>query len=258
MLLPHDEAGSGPALVLLHARPADRSLWRDHLPRLAAAGYRAIALDLPGYGEAVLPDGHAAEPAQDVLSTLDQLGAGRFSLVGNSLGALVALQTAAVAPDRVEGLVLIGYRPHDQPATEGLDLAWHRERTALAAGDLEGAVRVAVETWLGPDASAEIRAHAARMQRGNLLLRQAHGEPPRAIDPDPAGLRPLASRTLVAVGEHDLPDFFTGGHALAEAIGAGGLVVAPGAAHLVPLEQPEWLCGLLQGFLTNAAGRAAA
>ncbi|WP_328603540.1 alpha/beta hydrolase [Amycolatopsis sp. NBC_00345] len=258
MLLPYDEAGSGPAVVLLHARPADRSMWRDHLPRLAAAGYRAIALDLPGYGEAVLPDGHGAEPAQDVLSTLDQLGAGRFSLVGNSLGALVALQTAATAPERVEGLVLIGYRPHDQPATEGLDLAWHRERTALAARDLEGAVRVAVETWLGPKASPEIRTHAARMQRGNLLLRQAHGEPPRATDPDLAGLRPLASRTLVAVGEHDLPDFSTGGRALADAIGASGPVVAPSAAHLVPLEQPKWLCVLLQGFLTQPAGQTAA
>lgn len=255
MLLPHDEAGTGPALVLLHARPADRSMWRDHLPLLAAAGYRAIALDLPGYGEAALPDGYESTPAQDVLSTLDQLGVGGFSLVGNSLGALVALQIAAAAPDRVEGLVLIGYRAHDQPATEGLERAWRGERTALAAGDLEGAVLTGVETWLAPEASPEIRAHAARMLRGNLLRWSADGQPPRAADPDPAGLRPLASRTLVAVGEHDLPDFRTGAHTLADAIGTDGVVLAPGSAHLVPLEQPKWLCGLLQGFLAHSAKR---
>ncbi len=51
-LLPHDELGSGPALVLLHAGIADRRMWSEHLAPLAEAGYRAIAIDLPGFGEA--------------------------------------------------------------------------------------------------------------------------------------------------------------------------------------------------------------
>jgi pimeloyl-ACP methyl ester carboxylesterase len=79
MLLPHDEAGQGRVVLLLHARPCDRGMWRRHLPLLADAGFRAIALDLPGYGAAVPPHGHGAPPAQDVLETLDQLGTGRPS-----------------------------------------------------------------------------------------------------------------------------------------------------------------------------------
>lgn len=108
MLLPHDESGTGPTVVLLHARPTDRRMWREHLPLLAAAGHRAIALDLPGYGDAVLPEGHDTTPADDVLATLDALDVDRFTLVGNSLGALVGLQTAVAAPARVDGLLSIG------------------------------------------------------------------------------------------------------------------------------------------------------
>jgi pimeloyl-ACP methyl ester carboxylesterase len=48
--LPHDEAGSGPAVVLLHAGVADRTMWSEHLEHLADAGYRAVAMDLPGFG----------------------------------------------------------------------------------------------------------------------------------------------------------------------------------------------------------------
>jgi pimeloyl-ACP methyl ester carboxylesterase len=43
--LPHDEAGSGPAIVLLHAGIADRSMWAEQLEPLAAAGHRVVALE---------------------------------------------------------------------------------------------------------------------------------------------------------------------------------------------------------------------
>lgn len=252
MLLPHDELGSGRPVVLLHARPADRTMWRRHLPLLAAAGFRAIALDLPGHGAAVLPAHHTAPPADDVLETLGHLGIDRFDIAGNSLGALVALQIAAAAPDRVRSLVAIGYRRHDQPQTDGFAAALRRERDRLAADDLDGAVRAGVRAWVSPDAPPAVKEHAATMMRGNLHLRRAHGEPPRADDPDPRRLRPLAGRVLVVVGAQDFPDFVTGGEALLEGMGASGLVVAPGAAHLVPLDQPEWTCGLLQGFLRHS------
>jgi hypothetical protein len=41
-MLPHDETGSGPAAVLLHAGVADRTMWTEHLQPLADAGYRAL------------------------------------------------------------------------------------------------------------------------------------------------------------------------------------------------------------------------
>ena len=117
-MLPHDELGSGPAVVLLHAGIADRSMWADHLQPLAEAGYRAVALELPGFGEVPLPEGEYA-PWADVLRTMDELAIERAALVGNSFGADVALRVALVAPDRVSALVVCSARaPGAGPSSE--------------------------------------------------------------------------------------------------------------------------------------------
>lgn len=252
MLLPSDETGRGRPVVLLHARPTDRSMWGAHLPLLADAGVRAIALDLPGHGEATVPEAREAAPWTDVLDTLDHLEVDRFVLAGNSLGALVALQTAVTAPDRVEGLVLVGYRPHDQPASLRLQAAWDAERTALAAGDVDAAVAAGLEAWTSAGATDEVRAHAARMLRDQLAEQLAHGEPSLAADPlgeGTAALRTLTAPALVGVGEHDMPDFFQGGEGLARALDAGRPVVIPAAGHLAPLEQPAAFCKMLVDFI---------
>lgn len=65
MTLPHDDVGAGPALVLLHAGVADRRIWSEHLQPLAGAGFRALALDLPGFGDA--PVDPPAEPSRSAL-----------------------------------------------------------------------------------------------------------------------------------------------------------------------------------------------
>ncbi|QMU69760.1 alpha/beta fold hydrolase [Streptacidiphilus sp. P02-A3a] len=252
MLLPSDEAGRGRPVVLLHARPADRTMWGANLPLLAAAGVRAIALDLPGHGDALVPHDRAAAPWTDVLDTLDHLGADRFVLAGNSLGALVALQAAVTAPERIQGLVLVGYRPHDQPASPRLRAAWDAERTALAADDLDAAVTAGVAAWTSAGAADAVRAHAARMLRRRLTDQRAHGEPVLAADPlgeGTAALRTLTVPALVGVGEDDMPDFFEGGEGLARDLDAGQPVVIPAAGHLAPLEQPAAFCALLLDFI---------
>jgi 3-oxoadipate enol-lactonase len=105
MVLPHDELGRGPAVVLLHAGIADRRMWTEHLEPLAAAGRRAVAVDLPGFGDAALRPGLQA-PWLDVLETMDALAVDRAALVGCSFGGAVALVTAVIARDRVSALVL--------------------------------------------------------------------------------------------------------------------------------------------------------
>jgi pimeloyl-ACP methyl ester carboxylesterase len=103
-MLPFDEIGSGPVLVLLHAGIADRTMWREHLAPLADAGYRALALDMPGFGEAALANGPQA-PWEDVTATLEQLGIDRAALAGNSFGGAVALRIALIAPELVSSLI---------------------------------------------------------------------------------------------------------------------------------------------------------
>jgi pimeloyl-ACP methyl ester carboxylesterase len=78
--------------------------------RLAAAGFRVAALDLRGRGRSdVSPPGSYGWPAhaRDVLDVATALGRERFSVVGWSMGAFVAMQLAALAPGRLDRLVLV-------------------------------------------------------------------------------------------------------------------------------------------------------
>jgi pimeloyl-ACP methyl ester carboxylesterase len=85
VILPHDEQGSGPPLVLLHAGIADRRMWAGLLGPLASTGLRVLAPDLPGFGDA--PTGPPpSAPWADVLETLDALELDRVVLAGNSFG----------------------------------------------------------------------------------------------------------------------------------------------------------------------------
>jgi pimeloyl-ACP methyl ester carboxylesterase len=78
--------------------------------RLAAAGFRVAAVDLRGRGQSdVTPPGTYGWPAhaRDVAAAAAALGRERFSVVGWSMGAFVAMQLAALAPGRLERLVLV-------------------------------------------------------------------------------------------------------------------------------------------------------
>jgi 3-oxoadipate enol-lactonase len=139
-MLPHDEAGSGPAVVLLHAGVADRSMWTEHMQPLADAGFRVLAFDLPGFGDAPVADAGSSAPWDDVLGAMDELSVDRAALVGNSFGAAVALRAAVIAPERVWALALISAAaPRSDPSPE-LEAAWEAEGAALDRGDVEAAV----------------------------------------------------------------------------------------------------------------------
>ena len=85
-MLPFTEAGSGESVVLIHAGAADRTMWDEHLGSLARAGFRAVAVDLPGFGAAPAHAGAHAD-WEDVVGTMRDLEINRATVVGNSLGA---------------------------------------------------------------------------------------------------------------------------------------------------------------------------
>jgi 3-oxoadipate enol-lactonase len=224
-------------------------MWTELLPEVAAAGYRAVAVDLPEFGEAELAPG--STPYGEVLKTMDALGIASAVLVGNSFGGGVALRVAAVAPQRVAGLVLISTPPVRLDPSPELREAWDEEAAALERGDVEAAVSAVVEAWTLPDAPAELRARVARMQR-RAFEHQLGVEAPEAPDPleeDPGALRRLAVPALVAAGEFDMPDFRDGARQLAGLFDRADVVTIADAGHLAPLEQPDAFRRLLLDYL---------
>src|ERR1700743_1314994 len=102
--LAYDEAGAGPAVVLIHGHPFNRSMWTPQLTALAD-GYRVIAPDLRGYGDSPVTPGTVPMSllAADVARLLDGLGVARAALVGLSMGGLGAMELAIADPGPVWG-----------------------------------------------------------------------------------------------------------------------------------------------------------
>lgn len=101
------DAGA-PPVVLLHGGASRGAVsWDAFTTALAAAGMRAIALDLRGHGgSSRTRDYPLVAFRDDVIATMDALGLGTASLVGHSLGAHIASLVAQAAPERVTRLVL--------------------------------------------------------------------------------------------------------------------------------------------------------
>jgi soluble epoxide hydrolase/lipid-phosphate phosphatase len=103
------EQGSGPPVILLHGFPELAYSWRHQLPALAAAGYRAIAPDLRGYGASGKPNGVADYTIQeligDVTGMMDSLGIEKAVIIGHDWGALLAWQMTLLVPKRMSGLI---------------------------------------------------------------------------------------------------------------------------------------------------------
>jgi 4,5:9,10-diseco-3-hydroxy-5,9,17-trioxoandrosta-1(10),2-diene-4-oate hydrolase len=103
----HYDVGSGPALLLLHGWNHHAEAWIRNAGTLAAAGYRVVVPDLPGFGRSGMPriDYSLRGYAHFVIRFLDELGIDRAVLVGSSMGGAIALRTAVDAPDRVAAVV---------------------------------------------------------------------------------------------------------------------------------------------------------
>ena len=105
MTFPVVDYGRGPAVLLLHGFPDDRLLWRYQVEPLAKAGFRVVAPDLRGFGDAPRPqdpkDYGLAIVSEDVLGILDALNIRQVQLVAHDWGAAVGWRLAAEHPDRV-------------------------------------------------------------------------------------------------------------------------------------------------------------
>ena len=104
------ELGTGPLVLLLHGFPTFWWTWHRQLVDLAEAGYRAVAVDLRGYGGSDKPPrGYDATTlAADIAQLVTALGEADAVLVGNDLGGLLAWTVAAQQPQVVRRIAVLG------------------------------------------------------------------------------------------------------------------------------------------------------
>jgi haloalkane dehalogenase len=253
------EAGppDGPAALLLHGYPESSYMWRDVLPALADAGWRALAPDLPGFGNSPAdPPGTWERQVEAVERFRRGLGLERVVLVVHDWGGLIGLRWACEHPDAVRGLVIssTGFFSYGR---------WHGMAHALRT---EGQGEELLE-GMNRDAFAGLMRHASRgigddavdeywkcfadeeRRRGQLeLYRSGDFE---KLEPYEGRLAALGVPTLILWGEEDEFAPVGGAYHFQREIPGSLLVVIPGAGHFVVEDEPARVAAETVGFLAR-------
>ena len=237
-------AGSGPALVLLHAGVADHRMWHDQIAALRDR-FHVIAYDRREFGRTDSPD----EPflhIDDLGTVLAHFDIGPAILVGCSQGGRVAIDFALAHPDRVPALVLVSTDITGAPSApppQGVETISAALDAAEEAGDLDRVNAIEAHLWLDGPLSAEGRvvgpARDLFLDMNGIALRKLpiyeERFPPSAFD----RLAELSMPTLLVSGALDF-DYVRARHAhLARALPNVRAVEMPSTAHLPNLEQPQ-------------------
>ena len=105
------EQGEGPLIVLCHGFPESWYSWRHQLPALSAAGFRAVAVDMRGYGQSDRPEAidqyTLLHLVGDMVGLLDALGVQQAVIAGHDWGAQVAWHAALLRPDRFRAVIAL-------------------------------------------------------------------------------------------------------------------------------------------------------
>lgn len=257
-----ESAGDGPPVVLLHAGIADSRMWDEQMPSFSRR-HRIIRYDLRGFGRSDLPaETKPWSAREDLVALLDTLELERASLVGCSNGGRVALETALVAPERVEALVLVGPGLADHDWSEEMERIDSEEEAAFERGDYETVADLMVRTWVdGPrrrpgEVDAHVRERVRAMQLGDARRMGEHlaagGElvPEARLDP-PAGTRlgEVAAPTLVLVGAEDVDDIHRIADRLTDGIRGARRATIERAAHVPNMERPAEFDRVVLDFL---------
>jgi 3-oxoadipate enol-lactonase len=248
-----DDVGQGPVVVLLHAFPLARSMWRSQREALAAR-YRVLTPDLRGFGDSSGVRGTPSVEAwaADVAALLRSLSVGAPVVLGGlSMGGYVALAFVRKYPDRVRALVLADTRAEADTA----EARANRDRTiALARSQPPSAViEQMLPRLLGPstqthrpEVAEEVRRIAgAQSPDGIVAALQALRDRPDAT----TLLGAITVPTLVLVGDEDALTPPAAAATLTNGIPGARLVLLDKAGHLSNLEQPDTFNAAVLSFL---------
>jgi pimeloyl-ACP methyl ester carboxylesterase len=236
-----------PAMIFLHGAGMDHSVWALLARAFAHHGCGVLAPDLPGHGRSAgAPLSSIAALAEWTAALIGTAGVRAARLVGHSMGALVALETAARHPEKVTGLGLIAAAATVPVAADLLGAAKAGDHAAIDMVSIWGnGYRATLGGCEAPGlwmlGGAERLLERARP--GVLFADLAACNDYQ--DGLAAGAKVKVPTTLV-LGGRDLMTPLKGGKALAVAIPGARLVVLEGAGHMLMSERPNEVLAALR------------
>jgi pimeloyl-ACP methyl ester carboxylesterase len=264
---------NGPAIVLLHGYPFDRSMWREQIDFLSARGYRVIAPDLRGLGDTVAQTSVCepstpnhrlksvpptistmADMARDVATSLDELKIDQAVICGLSMGGYVAFEFLHLFPQRVGGLVLAGTRAPADNAQE--KQAREEQAQRILAEGMTGIAEATLPKLLAPrtltekpDVARRVREMISRAKPQGAAAAQRGMAARRDYSDDLSRIR---VPTLVIVGRDDPIRPVSDAEFMHDRIQGSQLEVIENAAHMTNLEQPEIFNRALQRLIMES------
>jgi 3-oxoadipate enol-lactonase len=236
-------------LVLLHAFPLDREMWRSQLAALGGVA-NVIALDLPGFGKAPVEETWTVDSAADQVAAAVS---GTIVLGGLSLGGYVAMAFARRHPERLAGLILADTRsdPDDDAGKVNRDrlIALTKEFGPSKVYEAMIPKLLCDETRANRrEVVEELKRIAARQTAAGVIggLKALRDRP----DATPE-LSKIKVPTLILVGDQDAVTPPVLAEAINRNIPGSKLVVIPGAGHLSNLENPTAFNAAVSEFGVN-------
>ena len=244
------------AIVFINSLGTDFRIW-DQVIRHLPPGLRILTFDKRGHGLS----GPAVGPltirdyAEDLAGLMDHLGVGSATIVGLSIGGMIALSLSEIRPDLVANLMLA-----DTAHRIGTADAWQSRIDAVRANGIVSIADAVMERWFSPD----YRAHSADYVEGwrTMLTRTSVDgyvtacAAIRDADFEPAARR-LTVPTICVVGSTDGSTPPPLVRELADLIPRATFRQIDGPAHLPNLECPELFADILKGFMGANGGGAA-
>ena len=244
----HTLSGEGPNVVLLHGWCCNRRFWREQIAVLEN-DHRVLALDFRGHGDSEAPAGGytIARLALDISDAMAALGVSPATVVGHSMGGIVAQELVLSHPDKVAGLALV------------TTLAADPERTLISRYIAHDTARDGFETalvrhfpgWFTPDSDPGLMDWT----KAELLRVPAQIALALVADYQDVDYRPRLNKvhvpTLVLAASADTSTPEARSEELATSIPNAKLITVPGSGHFVHLERPTEVNEALRSFLTK-------
>jgi pimeloyl-ACP methyl ester carboxylesterase len=255
------DTGSGLPVVLLHASFLDHTMFDELVPRLARR-HRVITPDARGHGwsaNATVP----FRQTDDLAALLRHLGTGPAVLVGTSMGANIAVDTALEHPDLVRALVVsgggTGLPEFEDPWLLELEAG---KAAAMAAGDIQGWVDGFARIAAGPhrgleEVDPEVVRRVKEMAWRTLAKHTADEVDHSVSVPDTAArAKEIGVPVLALNGALDSPDLVAIADDLAAAVPDGRTTAVEGAAHLPSMDRPQEYLRAVEAFLREIGAEA--